>query len=230
MKKITIGALAVISILAITYGAYAKRKKKPSLITKKVSSLFILGDSQVKRHIGSAFKEVFQPKGIEVKYFGLEGARPSTYLKESSRLLESELVCSDVVFIQLGDNGVNSPQNISSLEDEVKRLCPSATIVWGGPFKVVLPTNSSQYVNDDPTSPRYIHTYNKTKKVWIDRIKEGLSNDAVFIDGYSLQETEPKGSDFSESRDGDGVHLTYPSAYKYATIVDNILFSNKVSS
>ena len=36
---------------------------------------------------------------------------------------------------QLGDNGITSKTNVSDLEREVKRLCPDATVVWGGPFK-----------------------------------------------------------------------------------------------
>ena len=230
MKKITIGALAVLSIVAITYGAYAQRKKKPPLITKKVSSLFVLGDSQVKRHLANAFKEVFPSDAFIVRSFGLEGARPSTYLKDDSNLLKDSLVCADVVFIQLGDNGITSKANVSDLEREVKNLCPDATVVWGGPFKVVLPTTDSDYVNNDPDNLRNIHTYNKTKRLWIERIKEGLSEDAIFIDAYTLQESEPNTSPFSDSRDGDGVHLTYPSAERYVTMVDNLLFSNKVSS
>ena len=93
-------------------------------------------------------------------------------------------------------------------------------------MKAVSPTtNIGEYVNtDDPSSSRYLPTYNATRQIWINRLRAGLEGTGVtFVDNYALQESQPISSNFSDRRGGDGIHLTAESAWDLATLIREIV-------
>ena len=101
-----------------------------------IKTINLIGDSQTKRHLGNAYQNVFSQDGITVNFFGKEGATHEDYLK-STELMESvkALGCSDVILIQLGDNGVSSrTDRVKEFIGILQEQCPSAKIYWAGPM------------------------------------------------------------------------------------------------
>lgn len=192
-----------------------------------ISSIFLIGDSQTKRHLGESFKEVFSDQ--DVSYFGKEGATHEDYLGPLAHVID-DMSCADVIYVQLGDNGISArEQAIYEFINKVKSRCPGATIYWGGPMKAVPPTQRSSYVNtDDPSSPRFIDTYNQMRQVWNSRIRDALDGtDVTFIDNYALQESQPISSPFGDRRAGDGIHLAKESATALAEILRPIILPGR---
>jgi len=190
-------------------------------------SLIVIGDSQVKRHLGQAFKDQFSE--LDVKFFGKEGATHIEYL-ESPELQNAvrTLGCADLIIIQLGDNGVSANvKKVSEFVELIKNQCPSASIVWMGPMRAVNPTVNSYYVSEDPESPRYLPTYNRTRQIWDNRLRTALQNtDVQYISNFELQSSQPVSSPFSNQRRGDGIHLTKDSADELARLVRNQVLEN----
>jgi hypothetical protein len=193
--------------------------------TRRPESIVLIGDSQTARHLGDAFTQVFDD--YSVNYFGKPGATHDDYLKDrdlQDRL--AELPCADVIYVQLGDNGVSANTNtVLQFVETLKSKCPSADIYWGGPMKAVAPTIKSNYVTtDDRSSPRYLPTFNDTRRIWTDRLRNTLeSTDVTFISNYDLQEDQPSSYPFSDSRKGDGIHLTKESALSLAGLIRDII-------
>lgn len=189
----------------------------------KIRSLNLIGDSQTKRHLGNAYRSIFGDAGVSVNFFGKEGATHSVYLKDRNLLSEiKDLGCADVIVIQLGDNGVSAKsQDILDFVNFVKTQCPTAQLYWAGPMKAVRPSITSSYVNTtDTSSPRYLSTYNDTRKIWGNRLKDALSQtDVQYVSNFDLQESQPLNSEFNDKRKGDGIHLTKDSAYALASLM-----------
>lgn len=228
--KITPKAL-IISGTALLFTSWLFFKPKKALSAtqqRNISSISLIGDSQTKRHLGDAYAQVFSD--LRVEYFGKEGATHETYLQDKELLLEIEkLSCSDVIVIQLGDNGVpNRKNSIQDFVDFISKKCPHAQIYWGGPMKAVKPTvNSSYVVTDDTSSPRYLPTYNSTRKLLDERLQEALSETkARHISNFDLQTSQNVNSDFSDRRKGDGVHLTKDSALELSRLHRNLILGD----
>jgi len=171
-----------------TLGWAAIRASRSSAATREADiqpqSIVLIGDSQTARHLGEAFVDTFD--SYEVNYFGKPGATHEDYLK--SRELQQrldDLPCADVVYIQLGDNGISgNTSTIAEFINLVRQKCPNARVYWGGPMKAVSPTYQSNYVTTtDTKSSRYLPRYNETRKMWIDRLRSGLDGTGVtFVD------------------------------------------------
>lgn len=222
-----VGASTAIAALILLKSRTSSAKKVESG-HRAIKSVIVIGDSQTKRHLGDAYTSVFGEDGIDVRYFGKEGKTHVDYLKDPSLKQElRNLGCADIVVIQLGDNGISS--NISKIRDFadlVQAQCPHSDIYWGGPMKAVRPTINSNYVRDDPESPRYLPTYNKTIRIWDSRLKDALaSKNVTYVSNYHLQERQPRNSAFSDSRGGDGIHLTKESALTLARLMREIITS-----
>lgn len=208
---------ACISGLGFNYSKQVKKDALPNPRTKRIKKLYVLGDSQVARTLGQAYEALLTPSDVWVDWFGKPGATPTDYLKDPNLFNEfntaiESVGCFDVLVVQLGDNGIQSTLEVAQFRDVIKSKCPNTLIVWSGPMKAVNPTNgSTTYVSQDPTSPRYLSTYNKTREIWNERILKGLTNQDLFINNMVLQ-TNQTGGDFTDRRKGDGIHLTEASA------------------
>jgi len=195
------------------------------------NSLRVIGDSQVERTLGKSAQDAFDD--INVTYFGKSGYTVEKYLNDSDALNNVLSRGADVFYIQLGDNGVSSnKENIRGFVQMILSRYPNSKIIWGGPVKAVAPSIQSSYVTtSDTTSPRYIHTYNRTRQDWIRRLQEALQGlpNVYFLDLYRLQESQPRSSAFSDSRKGDGIHLTKDSAQEFMRLLEkaisNMLYS-----
>ncbi len=215
--------LLLFVLLACTTGlgfVHSKRTKSNLVAktrTKRIRSIYVLGDSQVAQTLGEAYQQVYAEDEIWVDWFGKSGATPNDYVSDPTLFNDfntaiKSVGCFDVIVIQLGDNGVQNSTSVSQLRSKLKDLCPTTMIVWSGPMKAVRPTNgSTTYVSTDPTSPRYLPTYNKTRELWNSRIIKGLTEQDFFINNIELQSNQTSGA-FTDKRLGDGVHLTKDSA------------------
>lgn len=224
MLKKSILLIAVsAAVTATVYFALRPRKSHATDISENVNSLFVLGDSQTKRHIGEAYKEVFSD--LDVNYFGKEGATHEDYLKDLSLL--DNLQCSDIIVIQLGDNGVsNRTTAIENFIHEIKARCPNSIIFWGGPMKPVAPTIPSNYVTTTDTSSfKYLPSYIDLRRTWDSKLQNTLEPLGVhYVSNIDLQESQPLDSAFSDSRGGDGIHLERDSAVQLAQLMHQIIF------
>ena len=193
--------------------------------TRDPPSILLLGDSQTARHLGKAFIQEFHD--YKVTYYGKSGATHIDYLlSQKVKKTLSSLSCAKMIYVQLGDNGVpNKTSSIKKFVQVLQTKCPGAKIYWGGPVKAVKPTRSSYYVTvTNRKSIRYLPRLNSIRRVWRDRLSRGLrSTGVVFVDNYKLQEAQPLESPFSDSRGGDGVHLTLRSARALAKLVRGII-------
>jgi lysophospholipase L1-like esterase len=241
LGAVVLSALLVTKGLSSTKKASAvPRKRTDSGATRDVSdvaptarqaaipaSLVLIGDSQTAGALGDAYVQAFDQ--TDVRFFGKPGATHEDYVRDPA--LRSELRrlgCADVVVVQLGDNGVSNSQ--SAVEDFVELLrsqCPDSQIIWAGPMKAVAPTNgSSTYVNtSDPSSKRYLPVYNETRRTWDARLNDWLPALGVtYFSNYALQEQQPLSSAFSDSRDGDGIHLSSASAARLAELMRDFIY------
>jgi len=189
-------------------------------------SLILIGDSQTQGTLGEAYTRAFDQ--TDVRYFGKPGATHGDYLSDPSlKQALRGLGCADVIVIQLGDNGVsNSQSSVEGFIRLIRAQCPDALIVWAGPMKAVAPTNgSSTYVNTtDRSSSRYLPTYNETRRLWDGRLSAWLPDLGVtYFSNYYAQEAQPASSPFSDSREGDGIHLTKESAAALAEIMRDFI-------
>jgi len=218
MKKF---ALISSLILAGTFFYYRRSSASSLSVLERANSINIVGDSQVKRHIGESYEEIFPNK--DVSFFGKEGATHITYI-ENPELLDEAVICSDITIIQLGDNGVSANlEKIETFISLVKDRCPNTTIVWSGPMKAVRPSVRSSYVNvDDPSSNRYIHTYNDMRNTWNKRLSSKLSDLGIpYVDNFNAHSEGIPNLD--ANRGGDGVHLTEESAFAQVNLLRNKL-------
>jgi lysophospholipase L1-like esterase len=225
-RKAILLSAAGVSTLAITWAIFRSRSAeaanpKQEKIPMRKRRIALIGDSQTARELGKAFDQVFCDYA-SVKYYGKPGATHVQYLRNPSLLQEiKNMSPADAVYIQLGDNGVpGSAAQIKEFANYVKRLNPDARIFWGGPMRPVAPTNGVEtYVSLDPNSPRYLPTYRNSMRRQADRLRDALEGtDVRYIDNYRIQESRPREAAFSDSRGGDGVHLTADSAYDLACI------------
>lgn len=190
-------------------------------------TLILIGDSQTQGTLGEAYADAFDQ--TEVRYFGKPGATHSDYTSDPAlKKALRDLGCADVIVVQLGDNGVSGSQSAAErFTQTLQSQCPGATLVWAGPMKAVAPTNgSSTYVNmTDRESSRYLPTYNEMRRVWDNRLKSWLPRlGVVYFSNYDAQEAQPLSSPFSDSRGGDGVHLTKDSASALAHIMRDFIY------
>ena len=185
------------------------------------SSMLVLGDSQVKRHLGKAYEDEFSE--LEVNYYGKEGATPQTYLTDPEVVnAVAQLPCADIIVIQLGDNGIaQDSSHITNLVDKLVEKCPNASLFWAGPMRAVAPTVQSNYVDmKDSTSPRYLPNYNRLRQVWDTRLRNALQPTKVeYVSNFDMQANQPINSNFSNNRGGDGIHLTKDSAQALAQLM-----------
>lgn len=233
-KKLVVCAIgAVAAITLISCGLRSKKTKQASASVKHsannkqapqqvelnkstldTSRLHIIGDSQVARHIGTSAQEVMRTRSVT--FFGKPGYTVEKYLGDEDALSKALNFDADVVYVQLGDNGVsNRKDKTAELVSRIRNRNPNVFIIWGGPMKAVAPTIDSSYVSvSDTQSARYLPTYNETRKTWTKRLKDALENEnnVLFIDNYALQEAQSRSSTFSDARKGDGVHLTKDSS------------------
>lgn len=230
--NVIFSVLTASSLLFVGYKIFGPKKAeatptKEIQFTPESTSVFLLGDSQVARHLGDAYKEVFP---ANVGFFGKPGATPETFLDnpvllDSFRTFVESNGDPTYVVIQLGDNGISSATKVSALIEVLRSISPTSVFVFAGPTKAVEPSlQSSSYVSSDPTSPRFLPAYNRIRSVWVGRSEEGASlANAYFIDNFALQEQQPTSSAFSDLRKGDGVHLTFDAALDLARLHLNIL-------
>ena len=188
-------------------------------------SLLVLGDSQVKRHLGQAYTDAFPE--TDVRFFGKEGASPKDFLSDSDILKFLKAAeCADVILVQLGDNGISAnPDHVTQLVQSLSQKCPNASLVWTGPVKAVRPSIPSNYVNlEDSSSPRFLPNYNRLRKVWDSRLQSALASTNVeYISIFDMQAAQPINSEFNDTRKGDGVHLTKESAEALAALMRPVL-------
>lgn len=219
LKKAMIWVAASIAVSATVYIALKPKKATASgSALDDIRSIFVLGDSQTKRHIGEAYAQVFDT--LDVQYFGKEGATHIDYLQNPA-LLEN-LVCSDLIIIQLGDNGVrNDEQAVLDFVGLIMSKCPQSKVYWAGPMKAVKPTVQSNYVTTtDASSWKFLPSYNETRRKWDQSLRSWLSNTGVtYVSNIDLQEAQPLDSAFSDSRGGDGIHLQKDSAIELAELM-----------
>lgn len=219
LKKAMIWVAASIAVSATVYIALKPKKASASKGSlDEIRSIFVLGDSQTKRHIGEAYAQVFDT--LDVQYFGKEGATHIDYLQNPA-LLEN-LVCADLIIVQLGDNGVrNDEQAVLDFVDSIASKCPQSKVFWAGPMKAVKPTVKSNYVTTTDTSSwKYLPKYNEMRKSWDSSLQKWLSDtDVTYISNIDLQEAQPLNSAFSDSRGGDGIHLQKDSAVELAELM-----------
>jgi lysophospholipase L1-like esterase len=210
-------SVIALSVLTLKLRSASAHKRRESSTPE---SILLIGDSQTARHLGTAFENEFSD--LEVHHFGKPGATHEDYLQDPELVSELDrLPCADLVYIQLGDNGISANTNsILDFVSVIESKCPAAQIFWGGPMKAVPPSQKSTYVNtDNPSSPRYLPTYNQTRRVWTERLQNTLQNTRVrFVDNYALQEQQIEGP-FSDQRKGDGIHLTENSAQHLAALI-----------
>ncbi len=210
---------ASIAVSATVYIVLKPKKAKASSEPlDEVRSIFVLGDSQTKRHIGEAYKQVFDT--VDVQYFGKEGATHVDYV-ENPKLI-GNLKCADLVVIQLGDNGVrNNKQAVLDFVEAVQSRCSRSKVYWAGPMKAVAPTVKSNYVTTtDTTSFKYLPNYNKLRRRWDSLLSEWLADTNVtYVSNIELQEAQPLSSAFSDNRGGDGIHLQKDSALELAELM-----------
>lgn len=248
--KTTILAVAISSVALISYSVISKQLKKKSsrkqdslLIddenpqitasTPFPSSVVLIGDSQTARTLGDAYTKEFSD--ADVRFFGKPGATHKDYLSDSTLQKElKKLGCAEVILIQLGDNGVSSNKNdVLNFVKLVQSNCPNTQhIFWGGPMKAVRPTNSNTtYVNTtDPSNPRFIDTYNRTRQVWDQRLRDWLSETNVaYFSNYMAQEASPTTNAFSDSRGGDGIHLEPSAAAEQAKLIKQFILQKLAS-
>jgi hypothetical protein len=227
LKKSLLWIAASVLVATTTY--LIVRPKKSYALTDDVmnaTSLFVLGDSQTKRHLGEAYKEVFD--NLDVSYFGKEGATHEDYIKDESLL--DNLQCADILVIQLGDNGIpNKESSVVDFVTKVKERCPKSIIFWGGPMKPVEPTIRSNYVSmTDPSSFKYLPNYIEMRRTWDTRLSEWLQKlGVVYVSNIDLQESQPLDAAFSDSRGGDGIHLDQASALDLANLMHKGIFKSE---
>jgi len=236
-KTAFFGLTASFALFLVLKIKSAKAQDSKDLLTDAVfnasdiQTINVIGDSQTKRHLGKAYQEIFSDK--DVRFFGKEGATHEKYLKDPQLLQEiKNLGCADLVIIQLGDNSVSNRTNsITDFAGFVQDVCPNAQLVWGGPMKAVRPTISSNYVLTEPRDSRefkYLPNYNEARRIWDQRLRDALQDSNVlYISNFDLQEAQPLSSEFSDSRGGDGVHLTKDSALNLAQLMREILFGEE---
>ena len=224
-KRPSFWLAAGVSTAVLTW--FALKPKKAHAAPSSAQSMLLIGDSQTARTLGEAFTNAFSD--MEVTYFGKPGATHEDYLKSPELINRlATLPCADIVYIQLGDNGVSARvEKIREFKDILARKCPHAKMFWGGPMKAVTPTITLPHpyvVTDDTAHPRYLPAFNEMRKVWNSRLANTLEGTRVtFIDNYALQESQPPRSAFSDSRKGDGIHLTPESADALAVLIKRIL-------
>jgi hypothetical protein len=226
------GVSATIALLMIIRSKSANAQPKGLLHEANVQSINIIGDSQTKRHLGKAYAQVFSDK--QVNFFGKEGATHEKYLNDPSLLNAIQsLGCADLTIIQLGDNGVsNRIDKISEFVAFVANACPNSQIIWGGPMKAVKPTVPSSYVFTDPKdvgSFKYLPKYNNLRRTWDNRLRNALLEAGIpYVSNFELQESQPLSSAFSDSRGGDGIHLTENSAIMLAHLMRELVFGERL--
>jgi len=193
-------------------------------------SLLLIGDSQTKRFLGDAYVNAFSE--LDVSFFGKSGVTHEDYLEDSDLIDKlSKLGCADIVVVQLGDNGVpNRSKMVRDFAETIRDKCPNALLIWGGPMKAVRPTIESNYVNvTNTSSPRYLPTYNAMRNTWDSRLAAWLADTAFYyVSNFYLQEEQPQTSDFSDSRGGDGVHLTESSANAQAHLMKDYIYNTLI--
>ena len=98
---VSVSVTAVLLARTLVSKASAKEVK----YTEPPESILLIGDSQTAGHLGAAFEAAFS--NIRVDHFGKNGATHEHYLERSNlRDKIRELPCADIIYIQLGDNGV----------------------------------------------------------------------------------------------------------------------------
>lgn len=221
------GAITTAALIFLIKSKQSSAAQNKNNSITPIKSINLIGDSQTKRHLGEAYRDVFSPQNITVNFFGKEGATHEDYLASQELMNGVEnLGCSDVIVIQLGDNGVsNRTDRILEFVDKIKTQCPNSKVYWAGPMKAVRPSINSKYVDTtDPSSPRYVTNYNNMRKVWDERLKSALENTNVrYVSNFDLQESQPLDSSFSDRRKGDGIHLTKDSANTLAQLMSDII-------
>ena len=228
-RKAILLTAAGVSTFAIGWAIFRSRsaeatetaEPKQKEIPMRERRIALIGDSQTHGKLGPAFEQVFCDYA-SVKHYGKPGATHLEYLGTPGMLQQiRNMSPADAVYIQLGDNGVpGSAAQIRKFANYVKRLNPEARIFWGGPMRPVAPTNGSDvYIHEDPNSSRYLPTYRNNMRRQSNKLRDALEGTGVrYIDNYRIQESRPREAAFSDSRGGDGIHLTADAAYDLACI------------
>lgn len=204
------------------------------LQTTPSKRLLVIGDSQVKRN----FKDVIlsewtQELGLsEVGAWNKEGVTPAKVVDilngSSSEASELKSLLSQkfpVIFIQLGDNGINGPYEATNLLRKILNYYPSGKtplIIWSGPLPLCLPNGqSTTYVKAPPCSPgvwKCLPVYQDLKRnEFSNRIISGIANTGVpniyFVSAYN----SPVFSDLDSMPcfTVDGVHFTREISISY---------------
>jgi hypothetical protein len=250
--KNTLMLVALSGITLVSIGLISKSLKKTKTSRKQEStieesatsdvnansvrfpqSIVLIGDSQTARTLGEAYTNEFAQSSV--RFFGKPGATHNDYLQDPTLKNElKKLGCAEVIVIQLGDNGISSRKSdVLDFVNLIRSNCPNTKhIFWAGPMKAVKPTlSNSTYVNTtDPSSPRYLDTYNQTRRLWDQRLKEWLPEaNVIYFSNYFAQEAQPSSNAFSDSRGGDGIHLEESSAIEQVKLLKAFILNQLLS-
>lgn len=202
--------------------------------TKDDNRLLVIGDSQVKRNLYECIMQDWGNRlGLSVSTWNKEGTTPAKILDlmgnntpEGAELKNALKQKPPIIFIQLGDNGINGPTEVKALLSKIVsnyKGVGNPLIIWSGPFPLCLPIpgQDTKYVKAPPCSTwRCLPNFQNEKRVVItNKIKDGIAQanleDVIFISPY-----ETKAFENYETRTCftvDGIHLTRAIAQDYVT-------------
>jgi hypothetical protein len=200
-------------------------------------SILIIGDSQTKRSIMGQIKDVWNVF-FDAQYDGwaVEGVSPRTiktrHVEKRSKmgnLLREKLSSKPpIIYIQLGDNGIDTVDENVWLLDFINTFYQSdekPTIIWSGPFPICSPNNrSTSYLSVLPCNKknkRCLPTYQKIKQFdFTDKIREAISqfDNAFFITPYV---GAPFNIPNTKCFTSDGIHITMQAMNTYLNDVLN---------
>lgn len=205
--------------------------------------ILVIGDSQVGRNIEAVIKEDWDPVlGLSSVSWYKEGTNPAKILKNIAKqdpfFLELTQMLSEkfpIIFIQLGDNAINTSSEVSNLLQMILSNYEggeSPLIIWSGPFPICLPNNkSTAYVKAPPCEPgawNCLPQYQEMKRTQFtpkiaSAIRDLNNEKIIFISPYDspVFPTSGRKACFTS----DGIHLLRPAARQYL----NNLLTTKVN-
>ncbi len=209
------------------------------------SRLLVIGDSQVKRTLANAITADWGTRlGAAVTAWNKEGTTPAKLLElmgsgssegtELKALLKQQF---PVIFIQLGDNGINGSAEVRSFLAKIaKGYSNSASkplVIWSGPFPICLPNGQgTSYVKAPPcTGWKCLPNYQEMKRVDIpNKIRAGIASSEIpstlFISPYDAPAFE--GYESLPCFTIDGIHITDTMAQGYIGSLFDMRVGNAV--
>ena len=191
-----------------------------------------MGDSQVKRNLFECISQGWGNRlGVNVSTWNKEGTTPAKMLDlirtndpEGIELKNALKQKFPIIFIQLGDNGINGSTEVKSLLTKIAsnyNTNEMPLIIWSGPFPLCLPVpgQDTKYVKAPPCSTwRCLPNFQNEKKVTItNKIRDGIAQatlpSVVFVSPYDTKAFE--NYETIPCFTVDGIHLTREIAQNY---------------